>query len=111
MKNVLAAYEALRYQFDIRGKADTWDCENFSQLLNALTTVRIWKAGYYDTRTAMGWLRVDAKESWAGLPGVMHALMFVVTEKGFFVFEPQNGKTIQLENYPNKNFIQEVYLF
>ena len=111
MKSVLAAYEALRYQFNVRGKADNWDCENFSQLLNAMTTVLIWRAGYYDTRGALGWLKVDAQKSWAGMPAEMHALMFVVTEKGFFVFEPQNGEAIELENYPNRHFIQEVYLF
>jgi len=95
----------------IQGEADTWDCENFSSLLNALATIRIWEAGYYDTRGAIGWMLVDAKEEWAGLPGVMHALMFAVTEDGFYVIEPQNGTTIELADYPNNMYIQEVFLF
>lgn len=95
----------------VQAKADTWDCENYSELLNALVTVRIWKAGYYDTRAAIGWMRVNAKNEWAGLPGVVHALMFGVTEKGLFVIEPQNGQYVELEDYPNKEFIQEVFLF
>lgn len=95
----------------IRGKADIWDCENFSSMLNALTTIRIWKAGYYDTRGAIGWMRVEAREEWAGLPGVMHALMFAVTEDGIFVIEPQNGETVELADYPNRFYIQEVFLF
>ena len=108
LKDVYAILLKLTY---IQGKAETWDCENYSQLLNALTTVRIWKAGYYDTRATIGWMQVDAKYEWAGLPGELHALLFAVTENGFFVIEPQNGQTVRLEEYPNKRFIQEVYLF
>ncbi len=110
LENLLAAYDAFLKERGIRGKAETWDCENYSELLNALTTIQIWKVGYYDTRAAIGWMVVDAKKSWAGLPGVLHALMFAVTENGLFVIEPQNGQTIQLEEYPNKNYIQEVNL-
>jgi hypothetical protein len=111
LESLLAAYDAFLEERGVRGKAETWDCENYSELLNALTTIQIWKAGYYDTRAAIGWMVVDAKKSWAGLPGVLHALMFAVTENGLFVIEPQNGQTIQLEEYPNKNYIQEVNLF
>ncbi len=111
LNNLLAFYDAFLEITNAHGKADTWDCENYSGLLNALTTVRIWKAGYYDTRGAIGWMMVDAKKEWAGLPGVLHALMFAVTENGFYVIEPQNGQTVHLKDYPNKNYIQEVYLF
>ncbi len=95
----------------LRGKAESWDCENYSSLLNAFATLRIWRAGFYDTRGAIGWLQVDAKQEWAGLPAAKHALMFAITEKGFFIIEPQNGQFIQLEEYPNKKHIQEVFLF
>lgn len=111
LENLLDTFDALMYKTKVQAKADTWDCENYSELLNALVTVRIWKAGYYDTRAAIGWMRVNAKNEWAGLPGVMHALMFGVTEKGLFVIEPQNGEYVELEDYPNKEFIQEVFLF
>jgi len=109
--DLLDSYGALLKRTKVKAKADTWDCENYSALLNALTTVSIWKAGYYETRAAFGWMRVDAKNEWAGLPGVMHALMFGVTDKGLFVIEPQNGHRIKLEDYPNRQFIQEVFLF
>jgi len=109
--NLLDAYAALLSGVGVHAKADTWDCENYSGLLNSLTTLRIWRAGYLDTRAALGWLRVDAKEGWAGLPGVMHALMFTVTAKGIFIIEPQNGQYTSLSKYPNNQYIQEVYLF
>lgn len=95
----------------LRGEANTWDCENYSGMLNSLTTIKVWKAGFTDTRAAIGWLKVDAKKSWAGIPAEIHALMFAVTEKGFFIFEPQNGQYTNIAKYPNKGFIREVYLF
>ena len=45
LTNLLASYDALFKTTNVHGKADTWDCENYSGFLNALTTVRIWKAG------------------------------------------------------------------
>ncbi len=95
----------------LHGRAESWDCENYSSLLNAFATLRIWRAGYYDTRGAIGWLQVDARHEWAGLPPVKHALMFAITEEGFFIIEPQNGQFIELGKYPNRNYIQEVFLF
>ena len=111
LEELLAVYDIMLNEIGIRGKADVWDCENFSSFLNSLATVRIWKSGYYDTRGAIGWMRVDAKNEWAGLPAVMHALVFAVTEEGLLIIEPQNGQTVALKDYPNKQFIQEVFLF
>ena len=96
---------------NLHGKADSWDCENYSSLLNSFATLIIWRAGYTDTRGAIGWLRVDAKKEWAGLPPVMHALMFAITDEGLIIIEPQNGRKTLLKDYPNKNYIQEVFLF
>lgn len=111
LKELTNAYVALIRQSNLEGKADTWDCENYSELLSGLSTVRIWEAGYYDTRGAIGWFRVDAQKAWAGIPPEMHALMFAFTENGLFIMEPQNGQSILLEDYPNKQYIQEVFLF
>lgn len=111
LEELLDTYDAFLDKLNVYAKAETWDCENYSSLLSSLATVRIWKAGYYDTRGAIGWMRVDAQNEWAGLPPIMHALVFVVTEKGLLIIEPQNGQYVQLEDYPNKEFIQEVFLF
>lgn len=111
LQELLAVYDTMLNEINVHGKEDIWDCENFSSFLNALATVRIWKSGYYDTRGAIGWMRVDAKKEWAGLPPVMHALVFAVTEYGLLVIEPQNGKMVELKDYPNKEYIQEVFLF
>jgi hypothetical protein len=109
--HLLEAYDAFLSSTGVRGKAETWDCENYSGMLNAITTLRIWRAGFLDTRAAIGWLRVDAKHSWAGLPAGLHALMFAATGQGVFIIEPQNGQYVSLAGYPNKKYIEEVYLF
>ncbi len=111
LEELFAIYNTFLDKVNVQAKAEVWDCENYSSFLNSIATVRIWKAGYYDTRGAIGWMRVDAKKEWAGLPPVMHALVFAVTEEGFFIVEPQNGQYVELEDYPNKQFIQEVFLF
>jgi len=111
LDHLLGAYDAFLSYTGVRGKADSWDCENYSGMLNAITTLRIWRAGFLDTRAAIGWLRVDAKHSWAGLSAELHALVFAVTSEGVFIVEPQNGQYVSLADYPNKKYIEEVYLF
>lgn len=111
IKSMLKTYDMLLSEVGIQAKADTWDCENYSGLLNALTTLRIWRAGYLDTRAALGWLRVNAKKGWAGMPGTMHSLIFTITVKGIYIIEPQNGQYISLSDYPNRQYVEEVYLF
>ncbi len=95
----------------IQPQDDAWDCENYSTLLTSYASIRLWKAGHTDTRLALGWMRVLAKYKWAGIPDAIHALVFAVTEDGILVIEPQNGQQIMLKDYPNKAYIEEVYLF
>lgn len=111
IKDMLKTYDLLLAEVGIKAKADTWDCENYSGLLNALTTLRIWRAGYLETRAALGWLRVNAKKGWAGMPGTLHSLIFTITAKGIYIIEPQNGQYISLSDYPNRQYVEEVYLF
>lgn len=109
--HLLITYDDFLYTVKARSKENTWDCENYSSMLNALTTIKVWQAGYIQTRAAIGWLRVNAKKEWAGLPGTMHAVMFAVTSDGIFIVEPQNGQYIDLSKYPNRQYIEEVNLF
>ena len=41
----------------------------------------------------------------------MHALIFTVTGNGIYIIEPQNGQYVPLSQYPNRHYIEEVYLF
>ena len=111
LKSLLLTYDSFISYTGVRVKQDAWDCENYSSMLNNLATVRIWRAGYLDTRAAVGWIRVIANKVWAGYQSPVHAVMFVVTDKGIFIVEPQNGQYIDLSSYPNRGTIEEVYLF
>ena len=111
MKDLLITFNTFTTKEGIRAEADTWDCENFSSMLSSIATVSVWRAGHFDNRTAVGWLKVNGKQSWAGIPSGVHSLMFTVTDSGIFIVEPQNGKYVQLANYPNCHDIMEVYLF
>ncbi|MCP4258093.1 MAG: hypothetical protein GY774_11440 [Planctomycetes bacterium] len=111
LEQLIEAFLAIEFFSDVGGKPEIWDCDNFSALLSALATIRMWKAGYIGAHCAIGWIKVDAKKEWAGVPPQSHALVFAVTSKGVFVIEPQNGQLIHLQDYPNREYIQEVYLF
>ncbi len=111
LKHLVETYQAMIRQLTMKPEADTWDCENYSSLLNALATLKLWQQGYTRTRAAVGWLRVNGQKSWAGIPAGMHALMYTVTTEGIYIVEPQNGSYIRLAEYPNRQFIEEVYLF
>lgn len=109
--HMLDAYLELLSALGVKGQSQIWDCENYSALLNSLITVKIWQAGYWDTRAALGWMRVNAQKEWAGMPGELHALIFAVTAKGIYIIEPQNGQYTHISKYPNRPNIEEVYLF
>ena len=111
LKSLLLTYDSFISYTGVRAKQDTWDCENYSSMLNNLITVRIWRAGYLETKAAVGWVRVIANKVWAGYQSPVHAVMFTVTDKGIFIIEPQNGQYINLSAYPNRGTIEEVYLF
>ncbi len=111
MEDLLLAYDSFLSSLEVKAEQDTWDYENYSSMLNNLVTLRIWHAGFIDSRAAIGWVRVVAKKRWAGYQGGIHAVMFAVTGEGLFIIEPQNGQYVLLSAYPNRELIEEVYLF
>ncbi len=111
LHSLIDVYEDFLYHHQIRPQRDTWDCENYSILLNSFASIRLWRAGYSNTRLAIGWIRVNARYAWADIPDAVHALIFAVTSDGVYVIEPQNGHFALLQDYPNREFIEEVYLF
>ncbi len=60
---------------------------------------------------AIGWMRVNARYAWADIPDAIHALIFAVKSDGVYVIEFQNEHSALLQDYPNGEFIEEVYLF
>jgi hypothetical protein len=110
LKSVLDASLEFYWGQGLKGKAQNWDCDNFSMFLSSMITIYLWRAGYTDVRVAVGWMIVNGPFAWAGIPASSHALMFAITSKGPIVIEPQNGQYIELDRYPNKLFIDKVFL-
>ena len=98
------------WELDMKWKRENWDCENFSMFLCSMVTIQLWRAGYTDVRCAIGWMIVNGTKEWAGIKPGVHSLMFAITSKGPIVIEPQNGQYIELNRYPNKQFIEKVFL-
>lgn len=110
LKHLIATSQNFFWDLGIRWKAETWDCDNFSILLSSSVALKLWKAGYTDVRCGFGWMIVDAKHKWAGVPPQRHALVFIVTSKGPAVLEPQTGDVVPLAKYPNRKYIERVFL-
>jgi len=110
LKSVLDVSLEFYWAQGLKGKAQNWDCDNFSMFLSSMITIYLWRAGYTDVRVAVGWMIVNGPFEWAGIPASSHALMFAITSKGPIVIEPQNGKYIELDKYPNRLFIDKVFL-
>lgn len=96
--------------FGVKWHAESWDCDNFSMFVSAVTTLKLWSAGFTNTRCGFGWMVIDGKHNWGGIGQGRHALVFAVTGKGVMVIEPQTGAMIELDRYPNKAYIDKVIL-
>ncbi len=92
-------------------EVDVWDCDNFALGLSSFANLAAAQAGFYQKNALVGWFTVHNVETWAGVPShTNHALVLFQSEKGIFVVEPQNGKIIKLNHYPNAAYIKDVYL-
>ena len=50
---------------------------------------------------------VEQKNSFGGIPsGGLHMVNLVFTSKAWYIYEPQTGEYIELENYPNQEYIK-----
>lgn len=89
----------------VKYTAESWDCENFvnevDQTLRKMAAISGIKASPLTCC-----LTVNLTVTWAGvLPGRSHALMGTMTEAGLYITESQNGQSVPIEVYPNRNGI------
>ena len=89
---------------------ETLDCDNFAMLYKSLFGV----AGYASKNTlefAVASVVVYQVNEFGGIPrGGLHMLNLVFTSKNWYIYEPQTGKFIELQNYPNQKYIQYIIL-
>ena len=99
----------LKQYFKIKFTEEAFDCDNFANTAVVVTNI---VASYSELKAQVLVGRIDVRQeiSWGGIRDGYHALCFFVSEKGIFIFEPQNGQVIDIQRYPNKNTIYRIYL-
>jgi len=89
---------------------ETLDCDNFAMLYKSLFSVSSYKSKL-KTEPAVGVAVVKQIEPFGGIPsGGLHMVNIIFASKGFYIFEPQTGKYIELHKYPNQKHIQYIIL-
>ena len=87
-------------------KTENLDCDNFAMLYKSMISVAAFRAGdVYEPSVALLVLRTE--KEFGGIPGTggLHMNVLVMTSHGWLVVEPQTGKFILLENYPNQHTV------
>lgn len=86
------------------------DCDNFAMLYKSLMSVSAYKSSS-ELEPAVGVAVVKQENKFGGIPsGGLHMVNIVFTSKDFYIFEPQTGEYIELQNYPNQEHIQYIIL-
>jgi hypothetical protein len=88
-------------------QGENHDCDNFAMLYKSLASVAGYKSGT-SMEPACALLVVRQHEPFGGVPGSggLHMLNLVLTNNGWYVFEPQTGEHVLLQDYPNEKHIQ-----
>lgn len=110
LRELLRVSQVFFRQENVKWHAESWDCDNYSMFVSAGVTLKLWDAGYTNSRCGLGWMVVDGKHEWAGIGPGRHALVFAVTSEGIKVIEPQTGMMTALDSYPNKEYIVKAVL-
>lgn len=83
------------------------DCDNFAMLYKSMASVSAYKAkSKFEPCVAL--LVVRQVNEFGGVPGTggLHMVNLVMTNQGWFIIEPQTGKFVLLEKYPNQEYLQ-----
>lgn len=90
---------------------ETLDCDNFAMLYKSLFSVGAYASDNLH-EFAVASVVVTQKNEFGGIPsgGGLHMVNLIFTTKDWYIFEPQTGEYIELENYPNQEYIQFIIL-
>lgn len=97
----------------LRYHPEFFDCDNFARMAVTLgdlaTLSNEEEIKPFKGQVAIMRIYVNQKNEWAGVPaGGGHALNIFISDRGVFVYEPQNGRIIEAENYPNRKYVLQV---
>jgi len=89
---------------------ETIDCDNFAMLYKSM-----WSVASYANKNimefAVGLVVVKQVEPFGGIgAGGLHMLNIVFCNKNWYIFEPQTGKFVELNEYPNQEHIMNIIL-
>tara|TARA_B110000305_G_scaffold223563_1_gene268219 strand:- start:262 stop:831 length:570 start_codon:yes stop_codon:yes gene_type:complete len=86
------------------------DCDNFAMLYKSLMSVSSYKS-QSSAEPAVALVVVEQKNPFGGVPqGYLHMVNLVFTNKGWYIFEPQTGKFVLIEDYPNQEYLKYIIL-
>ncbi len=91
-------------------QGESHDCDNFAMLYKSLFSVASYKSSDV-VEPAVALVIVGQENEFGGIPaGGLHMLNLVFTNNGWYIFEPQTGKSILLEHYPNQQYIKYIII-
>lgn len=103
-------FSKLERPLRLRFEGEQWDCDNYANCFVTFADLLALRAGENRGTLAVGWATVFYRHPFAGIEaGGAHAVVVVATGEGLFVIEPQDGTTIRLESFPNRDTIEAVY--
>lgn len=106
-------FEKLKFENGIMpiDQKENLDCDNFAMLYKSLMGISGYK-GSNKSEPSVAVVVVRQVNEYAGIPASngLHMVNLVMTNNGWFIFEPQSGEFILLEKYPNQEFIQYLIL-
>ena len=81
---------------------ENFDCEDFALLYKSLFSLAFLNEKR-ERQGLVGVIVVNQRNKALGIPATgAHALNIILTEKGWWVYEPQTGEFCKLSRYPNK---------
>tara|TARA_R110002020_G_scaffold180152_1_gene374238 strand:- start:21169 stop:21780 length:612 start_codon:yes stop_codon:yes gene_type:complete len=106
-------FEELKFENGIMpiDQKENLDCDNFAMLYKSLMGISGYKSSN-KSEPSVAVVVVRQVNEYGGIPASngLHMVNLVMTNNGWFIFEPQSGKFILLENYPNQEFIKYLIL-
>jgi hypothetical protein len=104
LKAYAAWYLEFLFRMNARYRADAFDCDDFARTFSTFT--RTARGAGIDARPLIGMALVRQDRAWAGqAAGGHHAVVIAATDRGWMVVEPQNGRMVRLDRYPNAETI------
>lgn len=105
-------FEEVKFQNGIMpiNQKENLDCDNFAMLYKSLMSIANYKSGV-DHEPAVGLVIVEQRYPFAGIPaGSLHMVNLVFTSRSWYIFEPQTGEYVELQNYPNQQYIKTIII-